>query len=191
MSFDEPIEDFQRPDLTAMHRSELEATVVDQAKLIERFRRSIANIVRETEDEGDRIYFGSTNDADELRELDEALTDSGNALFCPWMHGSDLYAEMRELRQKADLVPELLEAADAMMARWPADQHEGSPLRDEADALRVAIAKAKGGATASVERCQCGAEATTSYDGDRYCEPCATYSARRDFEESEMPGGFA
>lgn len=39
---------------------------------------------------------------------------------------------------------ELLEAAEAMMARWPADQHEDSPRYREANAMRAAIAKAKG-----------------------------------------------
>jgi hypothetical protein len=34
---------------------------------------------------------------------------------------------------------ELVRAAKALMARWPTDQHEGSPLKAEADALRAAI----------------------------------------------------
>lgn len=38
--------------------------------------------------------------------------------------------------------PDLLIAAVALMDRWPTDQHEGSPLKDEADALRAAILKA-------------------------------------------------
>ena len=38
--------------------------------------------------------------------------------------------------------------------------------------------------------CECGKPATTRYDGDDMCEPCATYCARRDFEEQDMPGGF-
>jgi hypothetical protein len=77
------VEDFEKPDLTAMRRSELEAEVVHQAKLIERFRQGIANIVLGLEDEGDRVYLGSTNDADELSELDAKLTDCGNELFMP------------------------------------------------------------------------------------------------------------
>jgi hypothetical protein len=34
---------------------------------------------------------------------------------------------------------ELREAAEALMARWPTDQHTGSPLKNEADALRAAL----------------------------------------------------
>lgn len=36
---------------------------------------TISNIVSEMEDEGDRVYFGSTNDADVLREISDELTD--------------------------------------------------------------------------------------------------------------------
>lgn len=40
-------------------------------------------------------------------------------------------------------------------------------------------------------KCHCGQPATTKYDGDQMCEPCARYSIVRDFEEDDMPGGFA
>lgn len=33
----------------------------------------ISNIVASIEDEGDRVYFGSTNDADELRAISDEL----------------------------------------------------------------------------------------------------------------------
>lgn len=35
---------------------------------------TISNIIDGLEDEGDRVYFGSTNDADLLREINEELT---------------------------------------------------------------------------------------------------------------------
>lgn len=101
-------------DLTKLHRSELEALVVDMAKTQERFRQSISNIVREFEDEGDRVYLGSTNDADDLRDLDEELTETLNWLACKWMHGEDLWADLRELRkEKAEAAARIaaLEAA--------------------------------------------------------------------------------
>jgi hypothetical protein len=37
---------------------------------------------------------------------------------------------------------------------------------------------------------ECGKPATTRYDGDDICEPCAKYCAQRDWEEQDMPGGF-
>jgi len=85
-------------DLAALHRSELEALVVDLAKTGERYRQSLANMVPDFEDEGDRVYFGSTNDADELREIEASLAGTGNYLECRWMHGRDLYADLNELR---------------------------------------------------------------------------------------------
>lgn len=100
-----------RPKLEKLHRSELEALVVDMAKTQERFRRSIANIVREFEDEGDRVYLGSTNDADDLRDLDRDLTETINWMECPWMHGTDLWAELGRQRQ---LTAELLSAFDGV-----------------------------------------------------------------------------
>ena len=53
----------------------------------------------------------------------------------------------KEFRANARLIaaaPDLLKAAKALLARWPTDQHEGSPLKDEADALRAAVLKAEG-----------------------------------------------
>lgn len=38
-------------------------------------------------------------------------------------------------------VASLRGAASALMARWPTDQHDGSPLKDEADALRTILSK--------------------------------------------------
>jgi hypothetical protein len=41
-------------------------------------------------------------------------------------------------------VTELVGAAKALMARWPTDQHSASPLYEEAQRLRAAVAKLKG-----------------------------------------------
>ena len=44
---------------------------------------------------------------------------------------------------------------------------------------------------AAAKRCECGRTSTVKYEGEDMCEQCANYCARRDSEESEMPGGFA
>jgi hypothetical protein len=134
-------------DLSALHRSELEATVVSQAKLLERFRNSIGNIALGIEDEGDRAYFGSTNDADDLRDIESNMLDSLNILECPWMHGRDLHAELASLRTA---YRELLEAVEPLdcsdilgcaescasgMPRW---DHVSSKIRIARDALLTA-----------------------------------------------------
>jgi hypothetical protein len=54
---------------------------------------------------------------------------------CFWMDGETILARN---------IPGLLAAAEALVARWPTDQHDGSPLKDEIEALRAAIAKARG-----------------------------------------------
>lgn len=61
------------------------------------------------------------------------------------------YSKSKEqkARDKADPVlitsaPDLLEACERMMSRWPTDQHDASPLYDEAVAMRAAIARARG-----------------------------------------------
>jgi len=129
---------FEKPDLTKMHRSELEAEVVHFAKLTERFRQGITNIVREFEDEGDRVYLGSTNDADDLRELDELLNNAGNELHLHWMHGDDLYATLKTLRTHAA-------ASEARIAELEGavDRITDGDLRRIAESKDIAICRAR------------------------------------------------
>lgn len=87
-------------DLSKMHRSELEAEIVHMAQIVERFRNSLGGIVISIEDEGDRAYFGSTNDADSLREIESDMLATLNELEMPWMHGTDLYGELRDARTR-------------------------------------------------------------------------------------------
>jgi hypothetical protein len=138
-----------RLDLSKMTRSELEATVVSQAKLAERFRRSIANIALGIEDEGDRAYFGSTNDADELREVESALLDDLNILECPWMHGRDLFAELATLRDGRRELLEVLQDLDCSDILGVAEScASGMPRWDHVsrkiNAARAAISRAHG-----------------------------------------------
>jgi hypothetical protein len=46
-----------------------------QCPLDDKMLSSLRNIVRGLEDEGDRVFFESTNDADDLREIVERLSD--------------------------------------------------------------------------------------------------------------------
>jgi hypothetical protein len=56
----------------------LEATVREMRALLSKTRNSFGYIVSAIEDEGDRAYFGSTNDADALRTLRDEFE---NAIF--------------------------------------------------------------------------------------------------------------
>lgn len=121
------------PDLTKLHRSELEAMVVDMAKTAERYRVSIGMIALGIEDEGDRAYFGSTNDAEELRDIEQELAEPGNYIACPWMHGTDLYADLRELRTERIALLDRLAAHEAERA---ADKARIAELEDALTEIR-------------------------------------------------------
>ena len=55
---------------------QIEARVVGEiAKRFDHIRSDLNNISRAIEDEGDRAYFGSTNDADELRQIAQKFED--------------------------------------------------------------------------------------------------------------------
>ena len=104
-------------DLSAMSRSELEAEIVHQAKLIERISTSLGHIAMNIEDEGDRAYFGSTNDADTLREIDSDMSATLFELEMPWMHGRDLYADLRDKRAKVEKLREaIIQGRDDLLA---------------------------------------------------------------------------
>src|SRR5690606_16512270 len=71
------------------------------AKFLLDLREKLALFVDEIEDEGDRVYLGSTNHADYLREAEERMTEiwyqveDKVGLFAK---DRDLYSELRELR---------------------------------------------------------------------------------------------
>ena len=71
-------------------------------KLVNRTRNKLVQVTDHIEDEGDRCYFGSTNHADELRELYHEMmgwiwdaTDETNRMK------SDPYADLRKQRARA------------------------------------------------------------------------------------------
>lgn len=86
-------------DATKLSRSELEAEVVFQAKLLEKVRNAIM-WTDELEDDGDRVYFGSTNHADHQKDVFSEIStlELERAVFPA--EGRDLYADLRELRER-------------------------------------------------------------------------------------------
>lgn len=103
-------------------KSAYKAKNASKTRLLERVREVISDLVAYIVDEGDRAYFGSTNDADELRDLatkiegwkwDDILRQSDG----------DPYATIREQRSRAD-------AAETELAT----------IRAENDRLREALA---------------------------------------------------
>lgn len=107
--------------------AEAKADIVYQAKLLLEIRRKIALFAREVEDEGDRVYFRSTNDADALRDLAEDLDHFEWERMEKGAKGRDLYAELRSARKQAR---ELAASRDRASDACATVQRERDALRD-------------------------------------------------------------
>ncbi|EHJ62190.1 DHH family phosphoesterase [Novosphingobium pentaromativorans] len=84
------------------------ADLVYQAKMLERVRDGLV-FMDELEDEGDRVYFGSSNHADHFRDLDRDIRAWDFERAVVPAEDRDLYAEMRALRAENDRLREMLE----------------------------------------------------------------------------------
>ena len=83
-------------------------------KLVSKARDKLVHVTDHIEDEGDRQYFGSTNDADALRDLyDEMMRWVWDAVDEHNRMKSDPYADIRKQRARA----ETAEAALAEMTK--------------------------------------------------------------------------
>lgn len=72
-------------------------------KLVSKTRDKLVLITDNIEDEGDRRYFGSTNDADDLRDLyDEMMRWIWDAVDKTNRMKSDPYADIRKQRARAE-----------------------------------------------------------------------------------------
>jgi hypothetical protein len=80
--------------------AEVRADAVHMAKLLIKVRNDVNVATDRLVDEGDRVYFGSSNEADRLKDLAEELDSFQWDLITPASKGYDLYAEMRKLREE-------------------------------------------------------------------------------------------
>ncbi|WP_239000572.1 DHHA1 domain-containing protein [Novosphingobium pentaromativorans] len=83
------------------------ADLVYQAKMLERVRDGLL-FMDELDDEGDRVYFRSTNHADHFRDLYRDLRDWDMERAVFPAEDRDLYAEMRALRAENDRLYDLI-----------------------------------------------------------------------------------
>ncbi len=95
-------------------RDNLKASLTARAKSMLRVRHALAEVHDNIEDEGDRAYFGSTNDADTLKEVWQDL-DAWN-----W---DDIMADGE--------LPDVYEASRKAHARADAAEKENAELRAE------------------------------------------------------------
>lgn len=104
------------------------ADAVYQAKLLVRLRDRFVLISKEIEDEGDRAYFGSTNDADDFKAIVGELDNFAWSRVMGRANGRDLYAEMRDLRSRAEAAESRAATQAARIAELEA---EAARLRDD------------------------------------------------------------
>lgn len=88
---------------------------------------------------------------------------------------------------------EAISIAGTARGGWERGKNPDEIALPEADAMEQAMHpdRLEAWRAENAARCDCGQPATVKYDGDHMCEACARYCARRDFEEADMPGGFA
>lgn len=87
-------------------------------KLVSKARDKLVHVTDHIEDEGDRRYFGSTNDADALRDLYyEMMSWVWDAVDKVNRMQGDPYASIREQRARADAAETALAAKDAEIER--------------------------------------------------------------------------
>lgn len=78
--------------------TEARANEIYSSQLMRKFRDTLSNVRDGLEDEGDRIYLGSTNDADQLREIVEEVEElEWDRIMASSRKKPDLYAKLRSL----------------------------------------------------------------------------------------------
>ena len=128
--------------------TEARANEIYSSQLMRRFRDTLANVRDGLEDEGDRIYFGSTNDADLLREVIDAVEDlEWDRVLASSQKKPDLYARIRELddevralRKEQKGMMDALESIDAVGVDFG---HFESAARTMQEIARKAIAEVR------------------------------------------------
>ena len=105
------------------------AKAISRGKLLDRFRLTMIEVKDHIEDEGDRVYFGSSNHAEALKEVIHEMDALRWERIIAERPEIDPYEECRKLRIRTETaVVALKEAREAFcgMAEWllHADENE-------------------------------------------------------------------
>ena len=124
--------------------SELLADFAYQARLLKSARDDLTLIAGDIENEGDRCYFGSTNDADDFREAVEALDDWDTERIVSPPSGRDLYAEIHVLRKAVERAGKTFTGYAALHAAKNTEEAEAKRAVNQvlADAMFAALTAA-------------------------------------------------
>lgn len=107
-------------------------------KLVSRTRDKLVHITDHIEDEGDRRYFGSTNDADALRDLyDEMMSWVWDATDETNRMKSDPYADIRKQRARAEKAEAEIERLRSVLSKIERVPAWGAPDKLETTPAEV------------------------------------------------------
>lgn len=95
---------------------QMRAELTMRAKMMVRLRDILHNITDTMEDEGDRIYFGSTNDADTLKDIVREFDDLAWAGILSDAKDADVYATCRAAFKRAEAAEARIRALEEQVA---------------------------------------------------------------------------
>jgi len=102
-----------------------EAKSIARGKLLERFRCHVQEVVEHASDEGDRVYFGSTNHFEYLKEIVQEMDDWNWDAVMRERAEVDPYSELRKCRAEIErLRGELASTIDELI------DHTGDSMDD-------------------------------------------------------------
>ena len=106
------------------------ADVAHYARLLLRLRDRLVLITDGLDDEGDRVYLGSTNDADDLREIMQSLDDVRWDRATRDAELPDLYADLRALRGTEAALRAQVEGLAEACGHWLARHSQAESAED-------------------------------------------------------------
>ena len=123
----------ETPEIT-----ELRADARYMSNTLKRLRFTLKSIADDMSDEGGRVYFGNTNQADDLKDLAQTVEDLSWGKVMRSQKQPDLYTDLRQLRLSQQILQDRIKELTA----------EASAIHDEREAFRDLINEAlrlKGG----------------------------------------------
>lgn len=105
----------------------VKARLVARSKAMLWMRDVLINIRDELETDVDRVFFGSTNDADDFREVVGKLDDWQWSVIMKDAEGEDLYAKLRAARARISSLEALCEEARVALEPFAAVDVGDSP----------------------------------------------------------------
>jgi hypothetical protein len=87
-------------EITQREANAFKAKSIARGKLLERFRCHVQEVVEHAEDEGDRVYFGTSNHFEYLKEIADEMDMWGWDAVIRERDEVDPYADLRKVRDE-------------------------------------------------------------------------------------------